>query len=394
LPIGLRLTKLRPVSPLIRDAHQRVRSVYGSAIGRGRDELVTPALLLDLDVVRGNLALMAKLMKTKKSKLRAHIKVHKSPHLARMQVEAGAIGVGTATIWEAIVMARAGIDDVFVINQVVGPEKVSAAARLAREVPLKVAVDDLANVRALSKAAVSERSEIGCVLEVDTGMRRCGVTSPEEALNLARGITRSPGLKYEGLTGYEGHCSLEPHKARRESMARKAMGYFVGVADFLSRNGIDSPMLSAAGTATWEITASNPRITEIQPGSYASMDGYHHGLEPRFKQGTMVLATVISRRQDHMVTDVGKKTVGGSLAVLKDYDYPISRFDEEHGIFDIPNPCPLKVGDVVELFPGYTPYAVSYFDAYHVVEGDRVVDVWPILPRGPEHGGLLDRLRA
>jgi len=388
------LAKLRPVSPLISEAHERVRSTYGAAIGRKRDELITPALLLDLDVVRGNLALMAKLMKGKKSKLRAHIKVHKSPHLARMQIEAGAIGVGTATIWEAVVMARAGIDDVFVINQVVGPGKVSAAARLAREVPLKVAVDDPANVAALSKAAVIARSKIGCVVEVDTGMRRSGVSSPEEALRLARVIEKSPALTYEGLTGYEGQCSLEPHRARREFMARKAMEYFVGVADFLEKNGIDSPMLSAAGTATWEITASNPRITEIQPGSYASMDGYHHGLEPRFSQGTTVLATIISRRQDHVVTDVGKKTVGGSLAVLRDYDYPTARYDEEHGIFDIYDPCPLKVGDTVELYPGYTPFAVSYFDAYHVVEGGKVVDIWPILPRGPEHEGLLKELKA
>ena len=388
------MAKLRPVSPLIREAHESVRSTYGSAIGCKRGELVTPALLLDLDVVRGNLALMSKLMKSKRSKLRAHIKVHKSPHLARMQIEAGAIGVGTATIWEAVVMARAGIDDVFVINQVVGPEKVSAAARLAREVPLKVAVDDPANVAALSKSAALAHGEIGCVIEVDTGMRRSGVGSPKEALKLARVIAKSPGLRYDGLTGYEGQCSLEPHRAKREFMARKAMEYFIGVADFLGKNGIDSPMLSAAGTATWEVTASNPRITEIQPGSYASMDGYHHGLEPRFNQGTTVLATIISRRQDHFVTDAGKKTVGGSLAVLKDYDYPIARYDEEHGIFDIYDPCPLKLGDTVELYPGYTPFAVSYFDAYHVIEGGKVVDIWPILPRGPEHYGLLKELKA
>ena len=388
------MTKLRPSSALITEAHERVRSIYGEALGLARQDLVTPALVLDLDVVRGNLALMAKLMKGKRSKLRAHIKVHKSPHLARMQMEAGAVGVGTATIWEAIVMARSGIDDIFVINQVVGEEKVRAAARLALEVPLKVAVDDPTNVGALSKAAASAGSEVGCVIEVDTGMKRCGVSSPEEALKLAKAIAKSPGLTFEGLTGYEGHCSLEPHKAKREFMARRAMDYFVGVADYLAKKGVDSRMLSAAGTATWEVTASHPRITEIQPGSYASMDGYHHGLEPRFGQGTTVMATVISRKDDRLVTDAGKKTVGGSLAVLKDYDYPISRYDEEHGIFDVYDPCPLKVGDRVELYPGYTPFAVNYFEAYYVVEGGKVVDVWPILPRGPDHGGLLRQLKA
>jgi D-serine deaminase-like pyridoxal phosphate-dependent protein len=168
------------------------------------------------------------------------------------------------------------------------------------------------------------------------------------------------------------------------------MSYFVSVADRLIADGLACPVLSAAGTGTWEVTASNPRITEIQPGSYATMDGYHVGLEPRFKEATTVLGTVISRRQDRIVTDVGKKTIGGSEGVLKDYSYPKFRFDEEHGIFSVDNSCLLKVGDTVELLSGYTPFAVSYFEAYHVVEGGKVVDIWPVMPRGPEHGGLLD----
>jgi 3-hydroxy-D-aspartate aldolase len=372
---------------------ERIRSTYASAIGRNRRELVTPALILDLGILRRNLTLMTELMRSKPAKLRAHVKVHKSPDIARLQMEAGAIGIGTATIWEALVIARSGIKDVFVINEVVGPEKIRTAALLSREIPLKVAVDDSSNVEALSNAARETGSEIGCVIEVDTGMRRCGVSSPEEALSLARRISELPGVRLHGLTGYEGHCSLEFHKAKREYMARKAMDYFVEVADLLIRNGFPCPILSAAGTGTWEITASNPRITEIQPGSYAANDGYHVRLDPRFRQATTVLATVISRRPEHFVTDAGKKTVGAAEAVLKDYDYPILRYDEEHGIFSTYGSCPLKVGDTVELFPGYTPFAVSYFDVYHVVDGDKVVDIWPVLPRGPEHGGLLDAFK-
>jgi len=374
---------------MVDQAHERARAMYGSAIGRKRNELVTPALILDLEILRRNIALMAELMKTKPAKLRPHIKVHKSPDIARMQMQAGAIGIGTATIWEAIVIARTGVTDVFVINEVVGSEKIRAAALLSREVPLKVAVDDISNVEALSKAAREAGSEVGCMIEVDTGMRRCGVSSPDEALRLARRITELPGLRLDGLTGYEGHCSLEFHKAKREYMARQAMDYFVSVADLLIHNGFACPILSAAGTGTWEITAANPRITEIQPGSYATMDGYHVRLDPRFRQATTVLASIISRRPDRIVTDAGNKTVGAAEAVLKDFDYPVLRYDEEHGIFSTYDSCPLKVGDTVELFPGYTPFAVNYFDVYHVVERDTVVDLWPVLPRGPEHGGLL-----
>ena len=376
-------------SDIVGQARDRAHAIYGSMIGRPRNELITPSLILDLEVVRGNLAFMAERMRKLPASLRAHIKVHKSPDIARMQMGAGAVGVGTATIWEGIVMARAGIEDVFVINEVVGHEKVKAAALLSREIPLKVAADDSSNVIALAEAAKSAGSVIGCVIEVDTGMHRCGVASAEEALQLARQISQSPNLRLDGVTGYEGHCSLEFDKVKRERMAKEAMDYFVGIADFLRRNGFACRIVSAAGTGTWELTASHPGVTEIQPGSYATMDGYHAGLEPRFKQATTVLATVISRRPNWIVTDAGKKTVGANQAVLKDYSYPIIRYDEEHGIFKIDASCPLKVGETVELYAGYTPFAVNYFDVYHVVEAGKVVDIWPIIPRGPEHGGLL-----
>jgi D-serine deaminase-like pyridoxal phosphate-dependent protein len=379
---------------LLDEAHEKACILYGSAIGRKRNELVTPALILDLKIVRENLAFMAEHMKKASAKLRAHIKVHKSPHIARMQVDAGAIGVGTATLWEAIVIARTGIRDVFVINQVVGSEKIRAAALLSREVPLKVAIDDAANAKALSDAAKSVGSVIGCVVEVDTGMYRCGVNSPEEATKLARRVTELPGLRLEGITGYEGHCSREFDKVKRERMAREAMDYFVGIAERFRSEGLPCPIVSAAGTATWELTANHPGVTEIQPGTYVTMDRYHAGMEPRFKQATTVLATIISRRPDHIVTDVGRKTVGADDAILKDYSYEVSRYDEEHGVFNTDETCSLKVGDTVELLPGYTPFAVSYFDVYHVVEGDKVVDIWPIIPRGPGHGGLLNLFKV
>jgi D-serine deaminase-like pyridoxal phosphate-dependent protein len=380
-------------SSTISRAHDMALSMYGSAIGCKRDDLITPALILDVEVVRKNLEFMSECMKKAHSKLRAHIKVHKSPDIARMQIEAGAIGIGTATLWEAIVMARSGMQDVFVINEVIGQERVLAAARLAREVSLKVAVDDPVNVKELSNAAQRAGSVIGCMIEVDTGMQRCGVASPEEALELGHQIIELPGLRLDGITGYEGHCAMEFDKVKREVMQRQAMDYFVGVADLLKKNNLPCHIVSAAGTATWELTANHPGITEIQPGSYATMDNYHARLEPRFKRTTTVLATVISRKSTRLVTDVGAKTVGADLAVLRDYDYPIFRYDEEHGIFTVDASCPLKVGDKVELNIGYTPYAVNFFDVYHVVEDGKVVDIWPIIPRGPGHAGLLNEFK-
>jgi len=379
-------------APLVTDAHERVRRLYAPDLGRSKQELSTPALLLDLDVLRANLSFMAEHMADVPVNLRAHVKVHKSPHIARLQVEHGAVGVGCATVWEAIVMARAGIPDVMVINEVVGAERLRALALLAREAEVKVAADDAAHVELLSAAATGAGSTIGVVVDVDEGMHRCGIASPEEAIAVAKRIDAAPGLHFAGLTGYEGHCSLEFNEAKRHAMAREAMAFLTGVADRLAEAGLPCEIVSAAGTGTWEVTSRYPGVTEIQPGSYATMDGHHRGLDPRFGWSTTVLASVISRRSDRVVLDAGSKTVGASHGVIADPPLEKFRFDEEHAIFLADATCPLGIGDTVEINCNYTPFAVSYFEAYHVVEGDRVVDVWPVLPRGPESRWLLDML--
>jgi D-serine deaminase-like pyridoxal phosphate-dependent protein len=383
---------MRVPAPLITEAHERVRSLYAPAIGRARDDVTTPALLLDLDALRANLAFMAMGMRGAPTALRAHVKVHKSPHIARLEVEHGAIGVGCATVWEAIVMARAGIDDVFVINEAVGPEQTRALALLAREARVKAAVDDPVQIDELSRAAVAAGSTIGVLIDVDEGMHRCGVASAEEALPLARRIADAPGLEFLGLTGYEGHCSLEFDETKRHAMAGQAMSLLTGIAGRLADRGLACQIVSAAGTGTWEVTSRYPGVTEIQPGSYATMDGHHRGLDPRFGWAVTVLATVISRRSDRIVLDAGSKTVGASHGVLRDWALPVHRFDEEHSIFVADATCSLKVGDKVEILCNYTPFAIGYFEAYHVMEGGRVSDIWPVMPRGPESRWLLDML--
>ena len=383
---------MRDPAPLVSEAHDRVRGMYARDIGRARDELPTPALLLDLDTLRTNLAVMEAGMQGVATTLRAHVKVHKSPHIARLQVEHGAIGVGCATVWEAIVMARAGIDDVFVINEVVGADKTRALALLAREANVKVAVDDAVQVDELAQAATAAGSTIGVLIDVDEGMHRCGVASSDEALALARRIAAAPGLDFVGLTGYEGHCSLEFDEAKRHAMAGEAMTLLTGIAADLAADGFPSRIVSAAGTGTWEVTSRHAGVTEIQPGSYATMDGHHRGLDPRFGWAATILSTVISRRPDRIVLDAGSKTVGASHGVLKDHDLAPYRFDEEHSIFVADDATALGTGDRVEILCNYTPFAISYFEAYHVVEDGRVADIWPVLPRGPESLWLLDML--
>ncbi len=267
---------------------------------------------------------------------------------------------------------------------------------------LHVAVDDAEDAQALSDAAAIAGSTIGVLIEVDTGMHRCGVDSPEEALALARRISELPSVRLDGLSGYEGHCSLEIDTDLRHAKQTAAMAYLVEVADHLEANGVPCPTLSAAGTATAFWTGANPRITELQLGSYAAMDDYHFLMEPRFRKATSAVVTVISRRNDRVVLNLGKKTFGaGDVGSVPAYPRIMGwetltpyRFDEEHATYEADTSCSLKVGDVVGFHLGYTPFAVNYFDAYHVIEDDVVVDIWPIMPRGPLHGGLLTMLEA
>ncbi|HYM67177.1 MAG TPA: alanine racemase [Patescibacteria group bacterium] len=378
-------------SAAIEETYSRVKRAYGSAIGRHRHDLVTPALVLDLPVARRNIEKMAERLRSMPAKIRPHIKVHKSPELARMQVEAGAIGISTATVWEAVVMVGRGLDSVFIVNTIAGREKLGALARIARDADVMVAVDDAGNAADIAAAAQAAGSTVGVLIEVDTGMDRAGVDSPEAAAALARQVAGLDGLRLLGVTGYEGHCSLTPERELRSSRQKVAMSMLVQAADRIIEAGLPCPIVSAGGTATWYWTGADPRITEIQAGSYAVMDNFHAPMADDFEKALTVVATVISRPPERVIVDAGNKSLGApALTTIVGHDLPGFRFDEEHGLFATTPDYPLHVGDVVELIPGYAPGTVNWYDAFHVVDGDRVVDIWPVIPRGPGHGGLIE----
>jgi D-serine deaminase-like pyridoxal phosphate-dependent protein len=375
---------------LLDDAGSSARLKYGMAIGRPWQEVVTPALILDLPIAKRNIHRMAVRISELPAEIRPHIKVHKSPELARMQIDSGAIGLSTATVWEAVVMAAAGIDDIFIVNTIAGRQKIAAVVELARSHRVLVAVDDLGNAAELSRAAEDASVELGVMIEVDTGMDRAGTDTIEDALQLARGLSRLPGLRLEGLTGYEGHCSLTPERSLRQQRQRAAMSFFLETADRVQADGIPLSILSAGGTATWEWTAATPRITEIQAGSYVVMDNFHGQMAPEFDKAVFVAATVISHPPDRVIVDAGNKSIGApALASLRERELDVVRFDEEHGVFAADAGTPLRVGDVVSLVPGYAPSTANWYDCYHVLEDGVVVDIWPILPRGPGHHGLV-----
>jgi D-serine deaminase-like pyridoxal phosphate-dependent protein len=185
---------------------------------------------------------------------------------------------------------------------------------------------------------------------------------------------------------------LEPDRDLRIQKAHAAMEYLVSVVDRLVKAGFACEIVSAGGTGTYDITGSNPRVTEIQAGSYVFMDNFHGNLVPGFERALMVLATIVIQHGETIVLDSGRKSIGIDyvLPTMAEYPkYPARYFAEEHALFDVDDKFPLRLGDTVELLPGYAPTTVNLYDVYHVVENGVVTDIWPVIPRGPGHGGLL-----
>jgi D-serine deaminase-like pyridoxal phosphate-dependent protein len=364
-------------------------AAYRAAIGRPRQALATPALLLDLEIARANIKTMAERLRGRAA-IRPHVKSHKCAEIARLQLAAGAIGLTTATVWEAAAMAQSGFTDFLIANEIVGEEKIKKLAQTALQARVTVAVDDATNAEAIAAAALAAGCKIGVLIEIDVGMGRCGVRTQTDACALAERVSRLSSLQLRGVMGYEGHCVLEQDRAIRGQKAATAMERLLGFRDALASAGFVGEVVSAGGTGTFDLTGLHAGVTEIQAGTYVFSDATRRGILPDFAVGLTVLATVVSRHANSFVIDAGKKTVG------VDYSTPaivggtatVRVTAEEHMICDAGPDCSLRVGDTVEVVPGYCPTTVNVHDVYHVVEQGVVKEIWPILARGPGRGGV------
>ena len=368
---------------------QATLSAAKSLIGKRRDQVPTPALLLDLPKVRKNIAEMANRMAPLPAALRPHAKIHKNAGLGKMQIAAGAIGLTTATVWEASAMVDAGLDNILVANQVVGPAKVAELARIAGVARVIVAVESVYNANELSAAAVKADSRIDALVEIDVGLHRAGARSMEEAIALGEHIVTLPGLRLQGLLGYEGHCMLEPDRTVRVEKTLVANAALVATVDSFDRKELDTTIVAAGGFGTWDITGANKRITEIHAGSYIFNDAFHRNLMPGFEVALTVLATVTSSTGKNAVVDCGRKSIGidravpellGDVGEVK-FDHGEFAIHEEHVVLTLRENGGLAVGDRVEFLPGYSPTTVNLYDIYYVVEDDVIIDVWPIEAR-------------
>jgi D-threonine aldolase len=357
----------------------------GSIVGQPVERLTTPVLLLDLPAVRRNVAAMAEWARDL-VEIRPHAKIHKCVEIALMQQQAGAIGATAATVWEAEPLVRAGVREVLIANEVVGEEKLELLARLAVGGRVIAAVDDVRLVDLYSAAASRAGAELGVLVEIDVGMGRGGARTEGEARAVAEAAAAAPGLVLRGAMGYEGHAVLEPDRTRRQALVEEAMAKLLHLVELLRADGHELPIVSAGGTNTYDLTGAIDGVTELQAGTYALMDTAYASFAPRFEPALSVAGRVAARHGERVVLDCGSKTVG-----VPELEQPRPRtrglelraLHEEHSLLDVVDGVGPDLADVVELVVGYCGGAVNSHDAYVVIEDGVVVDVWPIVGRGP-----------
>lgn len=237
-----------------------------SPVGLAVAELDTPALLLDLDAFEHNVATMSQHIRWRGIAWRPHAKAFKCPAIAHALRKAGAIGVTVAKVSEAEVMAACGIGDILIAHLVVGPSKVARLAALQHQADVKATVDHPDHVAPMARAAVEAGVEVGVLVDVDIGMRRCGVASAESAVALAKEVAGTPGLRFDGLMGYEGHTLYEPDPAVKRAAVSEAIGRLVRAVEAVEASGLPCRIVSAGGSGSYQITAELPGVTEIQAG--------------------------------------------------------------------------------------------------------------------------------
>ena len=357
------------------------------SIGMNVADIDTPALCLDIEVVEANIKRMADYFRDSPVRLRPHAKTHKSPTLAHMQIAAGAIGITCAKLGEAEVMVAAGVQDVLIANQIVGPPKIARLVNLAAHSEVMVAVDDAANAADLNAAAEAKGVRLRTLIEVDIGMRRCGVTPGEPVLDLARKILASPGLRFEGLMGYEGHAIFTEDIEERRRKTEESVKLLTDSAELLREEGIPVQIVSSGGTGTHFITGAYPGVTELQVGSYITMDGQYRALAGvDFDYGLTLQATVISTRgEDQAITDTGMKAVTHEFGLPLLVDPPgwqLTDLAEEHGFLKRIDGPRLRRGDKVTIVPSHGCTTINLHDSYFVIRRGLLEAIWPIAGRG------------
>ena len=363
-------------------------------VGMRLDEVDTPALILDLDAFEANIERLRDALPGR-VRVRAHAKTHKCPEIGKRQIAAGAVGLCCQKVSEAEAMVEGGINDVLVSNEVVGAAKLNRLAALARRAKLGVCVDNADNVRDLDAAMQRAGAHIDVYIELEVGMRRCGVAPGEPALALARAIAASPSLRFSGLHAYHGRAQHIRSIDERRAVIGVSAAAVRSTKVLLEKNGIACPLVTGAGSGTFMIEVELGAWDEIQPGSYIFMDSDYARNEwappmPRFEHSLFVQATVMSRPNPSLaVVDAGLKASSVDSGLPGLWQRPglsFTRASDEHGWVEFAAEQPAGVmpalGEKLLLVPGHCDPTVNMYDWYVCIRKGVVEALWPITARG------------
>jgi D-serine deaminase-like pyridoxal phosphate-dependent protein len=364
-----------------------------AAAGDQLQDVDTPALILDLDRFDANIERMRKAMVHAGMRVRPHAKSHKCPEIAQRQIAAGAVGICCQKVGEAEAFLSRGIGDVLITNEVVGERKLQRLAQLANRYPnarLGVCVDDVHVVERLGVLCSAGGSRLDVYVELDVGQNRCGIATPQEAVDLARAIVRCPAFTFKGLHAYAGSAQHRRTVSERREAIAAAAGKAQAARDALREAGLPCEIVTGGGTGTFVYEAGSQVYNEVQPGSYILMDtdyaaNEHDAGAPRFEHALFVLATVMSVRGDRATLDAGLKALStdSGLPVAAFPGWQVTNLSDEHTVLHRIGDGPsLVLGDKVLLIPSHCDPTVNLHDWFVAMRRNIVEAVWPIEARG------------
>lgn len=359
---------------------------YRPQPGTPMEDLDTPCLVIDMDALDHNMDVIANCYEGRSSKLRGHAKNHKTPAIAHRQIRRGGTvgGVCAAKVSEAEVMVHGGIPSVLITSEIVEPMKIERLCSLAGQAEMMVACDQAANARNLSRAAHARGVELGVVIELETGLRRCGVREIEAGVALAKEIASLPGLSFRGVMSHQ----VIPDMPDREDRAVEANRTIKGVIDLknaIEGAGLPMDIVSTGETWSYDVAAEIPGVTEIQGGSYLMMET-HYSYMTEFHYAAKILTTIISTpRPGAAIGDAGVRAVSslsGMPTVSDRTGVTVESMDSDHAVFKVEPGVSLKAGDQVLLIPAQQDAMVSRWDRFVGLRNGKVEVVWDIQARG------------
>lgn len=359
--------------------------------GQPLAQVDTPSLVLDLDVFEANLGAMQQWADRHGVALRPHAKAHKCPEIARRQLALGARGICCQKVSEALPFLEAGIRDIHISNEVVGPAKLALLAQIAVRADVSVCVDNMTNLHALAAAMAQAGARITVLVEVDVGQGRCGVTDDHDVLALARAAEAMQGLRFGGLQAYHGSVQHVRSHAERAAICAQAAARAAGYASLLRAHGITCERITGGGTGSAEFDAGSGVYTELQAGSYAFMDGDYGTNEwsgpLSFGTSLFLLSTVMSTpAPGRVILDAGLKSATIECGLPQVHDRPglvYAAANDEHGVVRVREGAVAPaLGEVLRLVVPHVDPGFNLHDTLVAYRDETVVGLWPISARG------------